>query len=97
MEKTTIQPQDRYTFGPHVEWQKFEDNALLLLLETGEIYQLNETSARIIELMEKSHTAQEILQHLLQEYQQEESTIEQEMHDFLSHCLQQSLLQHRAQ
>jgi len=80
------------TLAPDVTWKQFEDEALLVHLDTGEIYQINPTAIQVVRLLQQGTSLDQILTTLTNEYQAEKAEIEQKVLAFLNDCLQYKLL-----
>mgnify|MGYP006278743621 CR=1 FL=1 len=69
------------------------ENGLLFNPSTGESFQVNPVGARLIELLKKAESMENIKASILAEYDVEESTLEKDVADFIHLLKTHSLLQ----
>ncbi len=79
----------QFTFKEDVILERFNDSALLVDMETEKVFQLNETGARIAELIIEKRSVSEIITALNGEY---EATLPEKETDVLAFL--QDLLDH---
>ena len=82
----------RFVFGADVILQRFNQEALLVDLDSESIFQINQTGARIAELISEEQSIQEILTVLDQEYEKDSSDIERDLLAFLEELLAHELI-----
>ena len=69
------------------------ENGLLFNPATGESFQVNPVGARLIELLKKDDSMENIKSSILEEYDVDESTLEKDVADFIHLLKTHSLLQ----
>lgn len=70
-----------------------DGQVVLLSIENGEYYNMNEVGSRIWALLEEPKTGDELVEQLLTEFEVERATCEQEVAAFLAHLQKDNLLQ----
>ncbi len=90
--KKIIQPGDKITRDPDMLASKMDDEYVMMSVEQGEYYGLDETGSLIWELLEHETTPLEIIKNLITEYDvQKEQCNEETMH-FLNELYQKGLI-----
>lgn len=82
----------RFVLNKEVLFQRFGKEAILVNLDDETIYQLNETGARIAELLVKERSVRELLTILDQEFNKNSSIIEWDVLTFLEGMLSHELV-----
>lgn len=78
----------------HVVYRSFEGETLLLNLDSGEYHGLNETGARMLELMrENSETVRETIGRLAEEYGVAASEIQDDLVEFCGSLAERGLVE----
>ena len=72
-----------------------EGEAVILDMESGSYYGLNEVGARIWELIQEPTSVQEVQEALLQEYEVSPEQCNRELKSVLQDLIEQGLVQHR--
>lgn len=63
----------------HVVFQKLEDDAVLLNLETERYFELDDVGTRMWQLLTESDDTEHVLAQLLREYEVDESTLRDDL------------------
>lgn len=66
---------------------KIEDEIIMVDVERGEYFALNPVATRIWEILAKPHSPEEISSRLQEEYEINTSDCDQEVREFIDHCL----------
>ena len=82
----------RFVLNKEVLFQRFGKEAILVNLDDETIYQLNETGARIAELLAKERSVRELLTILDREFNKNSSDIEWDVLTFLEGMLSHELV-----
>ena len=86
---------ERLSVSERVARRTFEDETLLLNPDTGQYHALNETGARVLELLEGSDgTAREAVSALAAEFEVAADEIEGEMEKFFEALVERGLVEH---
>jgi hypothetical protein len=72
--------------------RRLEDEVVLVHLRTNRIYTLNETGARLWELLKEGRDRAEIEEQLLQEFEVEREQLLEEVERLLSHLTREGLV-----
>lgn len=88
----TVDSNQEFIIASEVLFQRFEDNALLLDLEAERVYQLNDTGARIVELLSQGHAFGKILATLKEAYATPPVNLEAQAGDLIGDLLAQGLV-----
>ena len=85
----------RYAVDPeNVFAKKVQDEIMLLDLNSGLYYFLNEVGAQIWEMLEQGHPLENILQALAESYEADVSVLEQDLRQLVADLTSQGLIQH---
>ncbi len=72
-----------YTLNPDVMFQRVGDRMVLVNLQTNLVFELNETGARVWELIRSGAGHEEILDHLTAEFEVEREQLRADLDDLL--------------
>lgn len=70
-------------FSPEVLFQAIDDEAVLLDMASEEYFALNELGMRMWQLLSENGKTAEAIQHLLLEYEVDETTLRQDMAEWI--------------
>ncbi|MGQ0733980.1 MAG: PqqD family protein [Acidobacteriota bacterium] len=87
-----VSPNDRLSFATDVVLQVIEGEALLLKLGEEAVFSLNETGARIAQLLDERHTVGAIVDRLSEEYGMSRGAVEAEVRQLLETLLGRGLV-----
>jgi hypothetical protein len=82
-EKTTSIKNHQWRHAKHVAWRKVEDEAVILDMDTAVYYSLQETGARIWELIGQGKSVQEIIQIIVEEYDAAEQEVRKDVDEII--------------
>lgn len=68
----------RLSFAPDVLFQASDEEAVMVELQAGKVFELNETAARVVELIGAGNSTDQILALLSDEYDIDRAVIEKE-------------------
>ncbi len=88
-----IDMQKKFNLKSDVVFQPMDENAIIVSLNSEDIYKLNETGTQIVELIAKEKSFQEIIQHLEETYQIERDELAKEIDDLLNDLLSANLIE----
>lgn len=91
MKNNTIE-NPRFRQAGNVAWRRVQDEAVILDLESSVYYSLNEIAALIWELLEKGNTADQIVEHIIEEYAVEPGSAKKDVSEFLRHLDKEKLI-----
>lgn len=86
-------PDARVTVPPGVMFRDLDGEAVVLELESGRYFGLNETGTRMWLLLQEHGSLQEVLRVLLAEYEVAEERLREELLSFVHTLCSQRLLQ----
>ena len=88
---------DHRLFHPskHVIFQKLDANIVLIHTQTNHIFDLNETGAKLWELLCNGYSIDQARIKLLEEFEVSEAQLEQEIYQTVSLFLKEKLLESR--
>ncbi len=67
------------TKGKEIPWNFIDEEAVLLNLDSGHYYILNDTGRRVWELLDGEHTVEEIVECIFEEYEVEREKASQDV------------------
>jgi len=76
----------------HVEWQQFDDESILLNVETGIYFRLNEVGSFIWPLLDGRHSESEIIAAVLDAFQIDEKSARRDFREFVQRLEKEGLL-----
>ena len=76
----------------HVEWQQFDDESILLNVETGVYFRLNEVGSFIWPLLDGRHRESEIVAAVLDSFQIDEQSARRDFQEFVRQLEKEGLL-----
>lgn len=82
----------RVRFAPDTVLQVIDGDALILKLQQEAVFSLNETGARIAELIAEGKTIDEIVETLAAEYDRSRDDLERDVRDLVTALLSRGLL-----
>ena len=83
----------KYKINPDVVFQPMDDEAIIVSLNSEEIYKLNLTGAEIVKLIEANTPLSEILTILAKQFDVEEQQFEQDVLELLDQLLKAGLIE----
>lgn len=89
-----MSPHDDLPFRPHANavLRRVGDGAVLVHLDTGRVFELNDTAARIWELVAAGRIAADIVAVLQDEYAGDSAVVAREVDELIDRWLQEGLL-----
>jgi hypothetical protein len=78
--------------NPEVIAKRLDQNTVLVDISTSRIFELNETGTRIWELLGQELNVEQIVQHLVSEFEVEDSQAAEELKTLLSQLRDQGLV-----
>ncbi len=90
--KKTIHPDDKIMRDPDMLASKMDDEYVMMSVEQGEYYGLDETGSRIWELLEEETTPMQIIETLTTEYDVPKDQCNEETMHFLNELYQKGLV-----
>jgi hypothetical protein len=81
-----------FTLPAHVTWKNLEDSVVLLDLNNGSYFTLNETASSIWQGLVDDRSIKEITLSMSKEYGQDEEVIRNDVDQALSYLIQEGLL-----
>lgn len=85
-------PTTTVTRSPDQVSGDLDGRVVLLSIENGEYYNMNEVGTRVWELLERPHTVSALIEALLAEFEVEPATCEREVMEFLTQLQKDKLL-----
>lgn len=79
--------------SPHVRYRLIEDETLIINQDSNQLLVANAIGARILDLIKKGHTLQEIEQILAQEYHVGDANVAEDLDSFCSRLVDEKILQ----
>ena len=77
---------------PDVIAKRLDQDTVLVDISTGRIFELNETGTRVWELLGQGLNVEQIVQHLISEFEVEDSRAAEELKTLLSQLQDQGLI-----
>ncbi len=74
-------------------WRYIDDEVIILNLEGGHYFILNNTGAMIWSLLENNKGLEEIIQTICEEYQKPQEMIRQDVSEIIDHLIKENLIQ----
>lgn len=87
-----FQKDQLYQRSPDVLYSPIGEEIVMMSIQNGEYYGSNQVGNRIWELLEKPHTPTELCAQLLEEYEIDEATCNNETLEFLEHLYENKLI-----
>ena len=84
--------QTRHRFPPDIILECFDQEAILIHMESDQIFKLNATGMFIAQLIELEHTKSEIISAIAEDYGLEIQVAEQEFSEFIELLKSQNLI-----
>lgn len=81
-----------YKQAEQVEWRKFENESLLLNVDTGVYFRINEVASLIWENLDGQRTAEEIIQVIVKHFDVSETVALQDYQKFIKQLLENNLI-----
>jgi len=81
-----------YTPNPDVVFKRLEDRMVLVHLGTNQIFELNDTGARVWELLQEGIRVDALVDHLTGEFEVDPSSLRTEIEALLSDFLSEGLV-----
>lgn len=75
-----------------VEWRRFENESLLLNLQTGKYFRINEVGSLIWEILDGKNSAEDIIQTIVRHFDINEETARQDYLKFIEQLLNDDLI-----
>jgi hypothetical protein len=88
-----INPQQVLKRAADTPWNVIDEEAVLLNLDSGHYYILNETGCRIWELLDGKKTIADIAAHICQEYEVDENLAAKDTANILEELLKEKLVE----
>ena len=85
-------PSSTFKLSPSLAWRKVDEEVMVLNLETSFYYSLNETGARIWELLDQGKTAEQIAGTFMTEYDVNEKVAQKEVASFVAELKRQKFI-----
>ncbi len=83
-----------YVLSPSAKLQKVGDEMVVLNLDNGQYYGLNDVGCRIVELLQELRDVEAVLSQLQQEYDVGAETLNRDMQDLLDELERHELIKH---
>ncbi len=84
--------QTQHKFAPSIILECFEEEAILIHLDSDQIFKLNATGMFIAQLIDAGHTESEIISAIVEGYDLEPQIAEQEFYEFMELLQSQDLI-----
>lgn len=81
-----------YRKAESVQWQSLDDGAVLLELDSGHYYTLNDVAQRIWELLDGAHSLEAIMAIVLQEFDVTGELLERDMTELVERLIADKLI-----
>ncbi|MFH1213219.1 MAG: PqqD family protein [Candidatus Neomarinimicrobiota bacterium] len=81
-----------YKRTEQVEWRKFENESLLLNVQTGTYFRINEVGSFIWENLDGKKTAENLINSIVRRFDVSEATARQDYQKFTEQLLQDKLI-----
>ena len=88
-----INHQKIYKLKPDVVFQPMDENAIIVSLNSEEIYKLNETGKQVVDLIAKEKSVREILTALKNTYEIDINELEKEISQLLEELFSAGLIE----
>ncbi|GAB4303350.1 MAG: PqqD family protein [Marinilabiliales bacterium] len=88
-----IKLTDKVGRHPDMLYSQLDDEIVMMSIENGEYYGLNEIASRIWELLKKDMQVSDIISELMNEYEVDEETCKNDVFEFLSEMMEKKLIQ----
>lgn len=82
-----------FDVASHIAWRRVEDEVVVLDLNTSIYYSLNETAARVWELLADRQSAAAASRRVAEEYGEDVRSVERDVAEFLEGLRRENLLQ----
>ncbi len=82
----------RYRLAPDLLMRKFDETGLLVNLESDQVYELNETGFRVVELLDGARSLDDLLGLLAAEYDAEAASLRPDVEALIDQLLAQGLI-----
>lgn len=83
---------DFYKHSDNVEWKQFEDESLLINIETGFYFRLNEVGSFIWTLLDGKHSNKEIIRGIFEEFDVQIEKAKSDFGSFIKELLDEKLI-----
>jgi len=87
--------RQKLSFAPDVVVQVINDEALILKLQDEEVFSLNETGARVAQLIDEGRSLDAVIDTLTAEYETSREDIEREVNDLVQALMSKGLVVRR--
>ena len=84
--------KDAYTLNPDVVFKRLDDRMVLIHLETNQVFELNDTGARIWEMLEAGADEDDIAERLSAEFEVAPEQLQRDLNDLLRELTSQGLI-----
>lgn len=84
--------QARISRSPHVAWREVEGAVYLVEPQDAKLHRLNSTGSSVWKLLETEMTAEQIVQHLKQEFAGDLSKVKDDVLEFLEYMKEKELI-----
>ena len=81
-----------YRRTEQIEWRKFENESLLLNVQTGTYFRINEVGSFIWETLDGKKTAENLINSMVKQFDVSEETARQDYQNFTAQLLQDKLI-----
>ena len=84
--------KNAHTLNPDVVFKRLDDRMVLIHLETNQVFELNDTGARIWEMLEAGADEDDIAERLSAEFEVAPEQLQRDLNDLLRELTSQGLI-----
>lgn len=90
-----LRPDSRFSKIKEIPWKMIEKEAVLVDTEEGDVIRLNEVGAKIWKSLDEDKTADDIINHIHEDFEANRAVIEKDVLDFLKKLIAMEIIYER--